>query len=464
MKYDIIIIGGGPGGYVAGIRASQLGKKVAIIERENLGGICLNWGCIPTKALLKSAQVYNYIKGSESYGIEVECEAKPDMTKIVARSRGVASNMNKGVIHLMKKNDIDVIEGVGRINSNKEVEVELISSKEKQTYKADHIILATGARSRELPNLPQDGKDIIGYRQAMTLDHIPESMVVVGSGAIGSEFAYLYQSLGTEVHLVEFMPKIVPNEDDEVSSTLSRAFRKMGMKVKTSTSVEKVEREGGKLMVTLKGKKKEEIIETDIVLSAVGVTPNIENLGLEELGVELEGNKIKVDEFYKTNVPGIYAIGDIVHGPALAHVSSKEALVCVEAILGENPKPIKYDNIPGCTYTLPEIASVGITEARAKEEGLDVKIGKFMFMASGKASASGVRDGFVKVIINSNTDELLGCHMIGDNVTEMIEEAVLARQSGIKANDIADAIHPHPTMSEGVMEAIQAACSKAIHG
>lgn len=463
MKFDIIILGSGPGGYVAAIRASQLGYSTAIVEREKLGGICLNWGCIPTKALLKSAQVYNYLKHSEDYGIDLEGVAKPNMDAIVNRSRTVAENMSKGVEFLMKKHNIQVIEGDGKLLSGKKLEVKLKTG-ETEIYEADHIILATGTRSRELPNLPQDGKKIIGYRQAMTLREQPQSIVVVGSGAIGSEFAHFYQSIGTQVSLVEFMPSIVPNEDKEVSSTLQRAFKKSGMKIYTSTSVESVDTSGEKCMVTMKGKKGEIVIEADIVLSAVGVTTNIENIGLEEVGVKVDRTKVVVDDYYKTNIEGVYAIGDIVHGPALAHVSTKEAIICVEAINGLNPKPISYNNIPGCTYTTPEIASVGLTEDKAKEEGRDFKVGKFMYMASGKASASGSRDGFVKVIIDSNTDELIGCHMIGDNVTEMIAEAVVARENNITAHHIIDGVHPHPTMSEAMMEAIEAAYSKAIHG
>lgn len=461
MKYDILIIGSGPGGYVAAIRASQLGMRVGIIEKENLGGICLNWGCIPTKALLKSAQVLNLINHSKDYGIQAE--GKPNMDAIISRSRNVAENMSKGVQFLMKKHNIDVIEGFGKLIPENKVEVISFGGK-KSLYEGKHIILATGARSREMANLPQDGTKIIGYRQAMTLNKIPETMVVVGSGAIGSEFAYFYQSMGTKVYLVEFMPRIVPNEDAEVSSTLQRSFKKMGMKVMTSTSVESVDINGDKLNVNIKGKKKDEVIEADIVLSAVGISTNIENLGLEEIGIEVEKTKIKVDNYYRTNIEGIYAIGDIIHGPALAHVSSKEAIICIEAIAGLKPKTLNYSNIPGCTYTSPEIASVGITEEKAIEEGREIKIGKYMFMASGKASASGNRDGFIKVIIDSKTDKLLGCHMIGDNVTEMIAEAVLARESGIKSHNIIDAIHPHPTMSEGIMEAIESAYSKAIHG
>ncbi len=371
--------------------------------------------------------------------------------------------MSKGIEFLMKKNKIEVFKGKGKLLKGKKIELEL-NDGNNEILEADHIILATGARSKVLPNLPQDGKKIIGYREAMTLREQPQTMLVVGSGAIGSEFAHFYQSLGTQVTLVEFMPSIVPNEDSEVSSTLQRAFKKNGMKIYTSTSVESVDTSSDKCKVSVKGKKGEEIIEVDVVLSAVGVQTNIDNIGLEEVGVEVKGTKIVVDNYYKTNIEGVYAIGDIVHGPALAHVSSKEALICVEAIKGLNPKPLSYDNIPGCTYTSPEIASVGLTEEKAKAEQIDIKVGKFMYMASGKASASGNRDGFVKVIIDAKTDKLLGCHMIGDNVTEMIAEAVVARENNITAHHIIDAVHPHPTMSEAMMEAIEAAYGKAIHG
>lgn len=464
MKFDVIVIGSGPGGYVAAVRASQLGFNTAVVERENLGGICLNWGCIPTKALLKSAQAYTYMKHASNYGIDLDAAAaKPNMEAIVERSRSVATNMRKGVEHLMQKNNITVIEGEGRLNANKQVVVKNAEGQE-ETYEATHIILATGARSRNLPNMPQDGKKIIGYRQAMTLKEQPESMVVVGSGAIGSEFAHFYQSLGTQVTLVEYMPNIVPNEDEEVSSTLQRCFKKNGMKVLTSTSVDSVDTSGDKCLVNISGKKGQQVIECDVVLSAVGVSTNVENLGLEEAGVKFERGKIEVDEYYRTNVEGVYAIGDIVHGPALAHVASREAVVCVEKIAGLNPEIVNYSNIPGCTYTTPEVASVGLTKAKAEAEGREVRVGKFMYMASGKAAASGNRDGFVKVVIDAKTDEILGCSMIGDNVTEMIAEIVVARQKGLTAEEVASSVHPHPTMSEAVMEAIEAAYNKAIHG
>ena len=464
MKFDVIVIGSGPGGYVAAVRASQLGFATAVVERENLGGICLNWGCIPTKALLKSAQAYTYMKHAANYGIYLDATAaKPNMTAIVERSRTVATNMRKGVEHLMQKNNITVIEGEGRLNASKQVVVKKADGQE-EIFEATHIILATGARSRNLPNMPQDGKKIIGYRQAMTLEKQPESMVVVGSGAIGSEFAHFYQSLGTQVTLVEYMPNIVPNEDEEVSSTLQRCFKKNGMKVLTSTSVDSVDTSGEKCLVNISGKKGQQVIECDVVLSAVGVSTNVENLGLEEAGVKFERGKIEVDEYYRTNVEGVYAIGDIVHGPALAHVASREAIVCVEKIAGQNPEIVNYSNIPGCTYTTPEVASVGLTKAKAEAEGREVRVGKFMYMASGKAAASGNRDGFVKVVIDAKTDEILGCSMIGDNVTEMIAEIVVARQQKLTAHQVASTIHPHPTMSEAVMEAIEAAYNKAIHG
>lgn len=464
MKYDVIVIGSGPGGYVAAIRAVQCGFSTAVVERENLGGICLNWGCIPTKALLKSAQAFNYIKHSETYGIKTEGTFKPDMNAIVERSRGVASNMGKGVAHLMQKNGITVIEGEAKLTKDRKVAVNMKDGSGEQLFEAEHIILATGARSRNLPNMPQDGKKIIGYREAMTLREQPESMVVVGSGAIGSEFAHFYQSIGTQVSLVEYMPNIVPNEDEEVSSTLQRCFKKNGMKVLTATSVEAVDTKGDKCKVLVKGKKGEQTIECDIVLSAVGVATNIENLGLEEAGIKVERGKIEVDDYYRTNVKGVYAIGDIVHGPALAHVASREAVICVEKIKGLEVEPMNYGNIPGCTYTTPEVASVGLTKAKAEAEGREVLVGKFMYMASGKAAASGNKDGFVKVVIDAKTDEILGCSMIGDNVTEMIAEIVVARQNGLTAKQLLEAVHPHPTMSEAVMEALEAAYGKAIHG
>lgn len=451
MRYDIAIIGAGPGGYVAAEKAAQLGFKVALIERERLGGICLNWGCIPTKALLKSAQAYHYaIKGAD-YGVEIEGSVKPNFSKIVERSRNVADMMNKGVEFLMKKHNVDVIFGKGSLTKDKSIKVE--TQEGEQIIEAEHIILATGAHSKQLPNLPQDGKYVIGYREAMTLDKQPETMVVVGSGAIGSEFAHFYQTIGTQVILVEFMPTIVPNEDKEVASTLQRVFKKNGMKVYTSTSVDKVEVIDNKCKVTLSGKKTEEIT-CDVVLSAVGVETNLKGLGLENLQIPTERGKVIVNEWYETNVKGVYAIGDIVHGPALAHVASKEAEICIKHIKQLDVKPVSYFNIPGCTYTTPEIASVGLTEDKAKEQGFEVKIGKFMFMASGKATAAGNRDGFVKVVLDAKDNKILGCSMVGDNVTEMIEEIVVARENGLNAQQLIDAVHPHPTMSEAVMEAL----------
>ena len=461
MNYDVIVIGSGPGGYVAAIKSAQLGFKTAVVERENLGGICLNWGCIPTKALLKSAQVYNYVSHASNYGVAAQ-PITPDLEAMVTRSRGVAETMSKGVQFLLKKNNVDVITGTGKVKPGKKVEVTNAEG-EVAIYEANHIIIATGARSRNLPNLPQDGKKIIGYREAMTLPQLPKSMVVVGSGAIGSEFAFFYQSIGVKVTLVEFMPNIVPNEDEDVSAQISRSFRKMGMKVMTSSSVEKVDIDGDVCHVTIQTKKGTEVVDADIVLSAVGVITNLENIGLEEVGIEVERTKIVVDDYYRTNVEGYYAIGDVVHGPALAHVASAEALVCVEKIAGENPTPVNYKNIPGCTYTTPEIASVGMSEKAAKEAGHEILVGKFPFTASGKATAAGSRDGFIKIIIDAKTDLILGAHLCGDNVTEMIAGLVVARQNGLTAKQVAGSVHPHPTLSEAIMEAIEQAYGKAVH-
>ncbi|HET8860785.1 MAG TPA: dihydrolipoyl dehydrogenase [Marivirga sp.] len=459
-KYDIIIIGSGPGGYVAAIRASQLGKKVAIVEKESLGGICLNWGCIPTKALLKSANVFEYISHAEDYGITVK-DAKADFTGMVKRSRGVADGMSKGVQFLMKKNKIDVIDGFGKLKSGKKVEVEIDGKKTE--YSADSIILATGGRAKELPNLPIDGKKIIEYRKAMSLEKQPKKMVVVGSGAIGVEFAYFYNSIGTEVTIVEFMDRIVPVEDEEVSKALAKTYKKAGINIMTSSEVTSVDTKGSGCKVTVKTQKGEEKIECDIVLSAVGVTTNLENIGLEDVGVSTDKGKVLVDDFYKTNVDGVYAIGDIVHGPALAHVASAEGIICVEKIAGENPEPLDYKNIPGCTYCSPEIASVGYTEKQAKEAGYELKVGKFPFSASGKASAAGAKDGFVKLVFDAKYGELLGAHMIGANVTEMIAELVAVRKLETTGHELIKTVHPHPTMSEAVMEAAAAAYDEVIH-
>jgi len=462
MNYDLIVLGSGPGGYVAAIRASQLGMKVAVVEKDNVGGVCLNWGCIPTKALLKSAQVFNYLKHASDYGIKLEGEAKPDFEAMVKRSRDVANGMSNGVNYLFKKNKVEVINGFGKVKPGKKIEV---TGKDGQVaeYAANHIIIATGARSRELPNLKQDGKRIIGYREAMTLDKQPKSMVVVGSGAIGSEFAYFYNSIGTEVTLVEFMPNIVPLEDDEVSKQLARSFKKAGMTVMTDSTVEAVDTAGEKCKVTIKTKKGEEIKEVDIVLSAVGIATNLEGIGLEETGIATDKGKVVVDDFYRTNVEGYYAIGDIVRGPALAHVASHEGITCVEKIAGKDVHPIDYGNIPACTYTVPEIASVGMTEKQAKDAGYEVKVGKFPFTASGKASAAGNKDGFVKVVFDAKYGEWLGASMIGDNVTEMIAEVVAARKLETTGEEIIKTIHPHPTMSEAVMEATAAAYGEVIH-
>ncbi len=462
MNYDVLVIGSGPGGYVAAIRASQLGLKTAVVEKENVGGICLNWGCIPTKSLMKSAQVFEYAKQAADYGVVVDGGVKADFSAMVKRSRGVADGMSKGVNFLLKKNKVDSILGFGKLAGKNTVEVTDNSGK-KKNYTAKHIILATGARSRELPNLPIDGEKIIGYRQALNLSKQPESMVVVGSGAIGSEFAYFYQSIGTQVTLVEFMPTLVPNEDEEVAKQLERSFKKMKMNVLTSSTVEKVDISGKKCKVHIKTKKGEETREADIVLSAVGITSNLENIGLEEMGVKTEKGKVIVDDFYRTNVEGVYAIGDIVHGPALAHVASAEGIACVEKIAGKNPEPVDYGNIPGCTYTGPEVASVGLTEAKAKEAGYEIKVGKFPYSASGKANAAGQRDGFVKLIFDAKYGELLGAHLIGENVTEMIAELVVARKLEITGHELIKSIHPHPTMSEAVMEAAAAAYDEVIH-
>lgn len=462
MKYDLIVVGSGPGGYVAAIRASQLDMKVAVVEKAELGGICLNWGCIPTKSLLKSGQVYNYVKHAADYGVTIEGETKADFEKMIERSRGVADGMSKGIQFLFKKNKIEVIQGTGKLKDNQTVEVTDADGK-AQDVQAKNILLATGARSKELPNLKQDGKKIIGYREAMTLKKQPKTMIVVGSGAIGSEFANFYNSIGTKVTLVEFLPNIVPNEDVDVSKQLGRSFKKAGIKVMVGSSVESVDTKGDICKVKIKTKKGEETHEADVVLSAVGVAPNLENLGIEELGIELEKDKVKVNDFYQTNVEGIYAIGDIVHGPALAHVASAEGITCVEKIAGLNPEPINYGNIPACTYTSPEVASVGMTEEAAKEAGYDIKVGKFPFTASGKASAAGEKDGFVKLVFDEKYGELLGAHLIGANVTEMIAELVVAKKLETTGHELIKSVHPHPTMSEAIMEAAAAAYDEVIH-
>lgn len=455
-KYDIIVLGSGPGGYVTAIRASQLGFKTAVIEKESLGGVCLNWGCIPTKALLKSAQVFEYLKHADSYGLTVK-EYDKDFTAVVKRSRGVAEGMSKGVQFLMKKNKIDVIQGYGKLKPGKKVDVD------GTEYSADHIIIATGARSRELPSLPQDGKKVIGYREAMSLPTQPKKMIVVGSGAIGVEFAYFYNSMGTDVTIVEYLPNIVPVEDEDVSKQLEKSFTKSGIKIMTSAEVTKVDTSGEGVKATVKTSKGEEILEADIILSAVGIKTNIENIGLEDVGIVVDRDKIIVDKFYKTNIPGYYAIGDVTPGQALAHVASAEGILCVENIKGMHVEALDYGNIPGCTYCTPEIASVGLTEKQAKDKGFDIKVGKFPFSASGKASASGNKDGFVKVIFDAKYGEWLGCHMIGAGVTDMIAEAVLGRKLETTGHDVLKTVHPHPTMSEAVMEAVAAAYGEVIH-
>ncbi len=461
MSFDVIVIGSGPGGYVAAIRASQLGLKTAIIERSELGGICLNWGCIPTKALLKSAQVFEYLNHASEYGITVK-GAEADFPGVVKRSRDVADGMSKGIQFLMKKNKIEVIKGTAKVKPGKKVEVKDESGK-ATVYEGKHIIIATGARSRELPNLKQDGKKVIGYREALTLPNKPASMVVVGSGAIGVEFAYFYATMGTKVTIVEFMQNIVPFEDDEVSKQLARSFKKIGIEIMTESSVESVDASGKTCKVNVKTKNGNQTLEADVVLSAVGIAANIENIGLEDVGIVTDKGRILVNDFYQTNMPGYYAIGDVLPTQALAHVASAEGIICVEKIAGHNPEPLDYKNIPGCTYCQPEIASVGMTEKAAKDAGYELKVGKFPFSASGKASAAGAKDGFVKVIFDAKYGEMLGVHMIGANVTEMIAEAVVARKLETTGHEIIKSVHPHPTMSEAIMEAAAAAYGEVIH-
>ena len=460
-NFDLIVLGSGPGGYVAAIRASQLGLKTAIVEAEELGGICLNWGCIPTKALLKSAQVFEYISHASDYGITVK-DATADFGSMVKRSRGVADGMSKGVQFLMKKNKIEILSGWGKIQPGKKVEVSDKDGK-KTVYAADNIIIATGARARELPTLKIDNEKIIGYRKAMTLENQPKSMVVVGSGAIGVEFAYFYNSIGTKVTIVEFMDRIVPVEDEEVSKALEKIYKKSGITVMTSSEVTKVDTKGAGCKVTVKTAKGEEVLDCEVVLSAAGVVSNLENIGLEEVGIMVDKGKIQVNDYYQTNMPGYYAIGDVVPGPALAHVASAEGIICVEKIAGHHPEPLDYGNIPGCTYCSPEIASVGMTEAKAKAAGYEVRIGKFPFSASGKASAAGAKDGFVKLVFDKKYGEILGAHLIGANVTEMIAEIVAIRKLETTGHELIKTVHPHPTMSEAIMEAAAAAYDEVIH-
>jgi len=461
MKYDLIVVGSGPGGYVAAIRASQLKMRVAIVEKESLGGICLNWGCIPTKALLKSAQVFSYAQHADQFGIKI-ASAKADFPAVVKRSRDVANGMSKGVTFLMKKNKIDVLKGFGKLSGPTKVDVTDDAGKVTR-YEAGNIILATGGRSRVLPALAQDGKKVFGYREAMTLPKMPKKMVVVGAGAIGIEFAYFYHTMGTEVTVVEYAPRILPNEDIDVSKELLKIYKKAGMTIMTEAAVEAVDTKGKGCKVKVKTKKGEETIACDVVLSAVGVAPNLEGIGLEDLGIRVDKGRVKVDEFYRTNVPTVYAIGDITAGPALAHVASAEGIICVEKMAGQDPEPLNYNNIPGCTYCIPEVASVGYTEAQAKEAGYELKVGKFPFSASGKASASGHKEGFVKVIFDAKYGEFLGAHMIGYNVTELIAEVVVARKLETTGHEIIKTVHPHPTMSEAVMEAAAAAYGEVIH-
>ena len=455
-KYDVIVLGSGPGGYVTAIRASQLGFKTAVIEKESLGGVCLNWGCIPTKALLKSAQVFDYLKHAEDYGLQVKSYDK-NFDAVVNRSRKVAEGMSKGVQFLMKKNKINIISGYGKIKAGKKVDVN------GTEYTAEHIIIATGSRSRELPSIPQDGEKVIGYRKAMTLEKQPKKLIIVGSGAIGIEFAYFYNAMGTEVTVVEYMPRIVPVEDEEISKQLARSFKKSGIKIMTSTEVTAVDTSGKGVKATVKTKKGEDILEADVLLSAVGIKTNLENIGLEDVGIVTDRDKILVNDFYQTNIPGYYAIGDVTAGPALAHVASAEGILCVEKIAGLHVEALDYGNIPGCTYCNPEVASVGLTETQAKEQGYEIKVGKFPFSASGKASASGNTEGFVKVIFDAKYGEWLGCHMIGAGVTDMIAEAVLGRKLETTGHEVLKSVHPHPTMSEAVMEAVADAYDEVIH-
>jgi dihydrolipoamide dehydrogenase len=459
-EYDVIVIGSGPGGYVTAIRSSQLGFKTAVVEKESLGGVCLNWGCIPTKALLKSAQVFNYLKHAADFGLKVKDYDK-DFDAVVNRSRNIAAGMSKGVQFLMKKNKIDVIEGHGKVLSGKKISV---SRGEKIfDYSAKHIIIATGARSKALPSMPHDGKKVIGYREAMTLPKQPKKLIIVGSGAIGIEFAYFYNAMGTEVTIVEYVDRIAPVEDEEVSKQLEKSFKKSGINIMTSAKVTAVDTKGKGVKATVETEKGEEFIDADIVLSAVGIKSNIENLGIEDLGIALDKDKILVNDFYQTNIPGYYAIGDVTSGQALAHVASAEGILCVEKIAGHQVEPLNYENIPGCTYCSPEIASVGLTEAQAKEKGYEIKVGKFPFTASGKAQAGGASEGFVKVIFDAKYGEWLGCHMIGVGVTDMIAEAVLGRKLETTGHEVLKAVHPHPTMSEAVMEAVADAYDEVIH-
>lgn len=459
-EYDVIVLGSGPGGYVTAIRASQLGFKTAIVEKESLGGVCLNWGCIPTKALLKSAQVFEYLKHAEDYGLTIK-EYDKNFDAVINRSRNVAKGMSKGVQFLMKKNKIDIIEGHGKILPGKKVSV--TKNKKNTEYKGQNIIIATGARSREIQSLPQDGKKIIGYREAMTLSKQPKKLIVVGSGAIGIEFAHFYNAMGTNVTIVEYLDRIVPVEDEDISKQLERSFTKSGINILTGTEVKSVDTKENDIKVTLKTNKGEEIITADTILSAVGIKTNIENIGLEEVGIATDQDKILVNDFYQTNIPGYYAIGDVTKGQALAHVASAEGILCVEKIAGHTVEPLDYGNIPGCTYCSPEVASVGLTESQAKEKGFEIKIGKFPFSASGKAQAGGNSEGFVKVIFDSKYGEWLGCHMIGTGVTDMIAEAVLGRKLETTGSEVLKTVHPHPTMSEAVMEAVADAYDEVIH-
>ena len=462
-EFDVCVIGTGPGGYVAAIRASQLGFKTAVVEKRFLGGVCLNIGCIPTKALLRSAEVFESISHASDYGVDVK-DFSANFDGMVKRSRKVADKMSKGVQFLMKANKIEVLNGTGVFKSDKELSVQDDKGKEQETVKAKHFIIATGARPFELPHIEIDGELVIDSEKAMQLEKQPKKMLIMGAGAIGVEFAYFYNSIGTEVTLVELQDSLVPVEDKDVGKELGKIYKKKGINIMTGSSVEKVEKKGKGAKVTVKTKKGKEEIEVDVVLSAVGVTGNVENLGLDKAGVKHEKGAITVEKpSYKTSADNIYAVGDVIGAPWLAHKASHEAIICVENLAGENPHAMNYDNIPGCTYCEPQIASVGYTEEQAKEEGYDILVGKFPFSASGKASGLGHEEGFVKVIFDKKYGEWLGCHMIGSHVTELIAEAVVARDLETTGHEIISAVHPHPTMSEAVMEAAAEAYGEGVH-
>jgi dihydrolipoamide dehydrogenase len=463
-QYEIAILGGGPGGYVAAIRAAQLGYKTVVVDKDNLGGVCLNWGCIPTKSLLKNAEIYDLIKNhGKDFGI-ISNGLTFDFNQIIKRSRGISERISKNVEHLIKKNKIDRIRAFGKLTSKNQIEIFENGRKKSETIKADKIVIATGARPKSISSIPVDNKMIITSKEAMNLSEQPEELIIIGAGAIGMEFAYFYSVLGTKVTIIEMMDNILPVEDKEVSKELEKNFNKRKIQIITKATVEKAVAKGKKVYVTVSvgGEKKE--LSADLVLNAIGVTGNIEGIGLEELRVEIYKNHIKVNkETYETNIPGIYAIGDVIGPPWLAHVASHEGIHCVEGIKGIKNKPIDYNNIPGCTYCQPQIASVGYTEEKAIEAGYKIKVGKFPYMASGKAFAVGERDGFVKLIFDEKYGELLGAHIIGSEATELIAELVLARELEATGESILKTIHAHPTLSEAVMEAAANAYGEAIH-